>query len=261
MTKKKTRQFDKRLDAEANALWIELEENRQDLISLGKERRRLTELLPWWAAPGRQLIDSEGQLCGDVVWYPAIQLFALPKEGMRKLIRPSTYDIDRIGQNPFFPRERIAATQRQEREAYNERIAAQKTAQREVGLTALHRQLRRKEYRRWFIRDNLTLLAERGSPAAIAGRILFEFADPYGYGGQLTMRDKGRALPAVLKLALPHCTGLLRKHVSLLLNHPKKEQRTCNFVRLPADVIWGFVPLDRDRIPGFGSTPQEQSAA
>jgi hypothetical protein len=99
--------------------------------------------------------------------------------------------------------------------------------------------------------QEMRCLAEAGSVAAIGALVLINFADERdGWREINNSPTYSRGLPlAIIKHAAPACSGLLAKHLGVFLAHPGKQRRTCDFLAHSHLRMFGFVPIDRDRLP------------
>jgi hypothetical protein len=247
------------LDAQANALWEERHAVGRELEALGREKRRLTELLPWWAAPGRSMVDSEGNLSGPIVWPAASPIIDLPSTPAKRRIRFGSWQIDDMVSH-LWDAKRKAAVKRELLEKLNDRCKQQKCLEREVGLPAVKRRIAHKLTRIYDIRKELTGLAEAGSLAALGALHLNEFGR-VDADSTREVRDVHAGGIAILNHALPCVRGLLHKHVELFLNHPGKQRLTCRFLTFDDDDVYGFVPIDRERVPPEAIRPSEPIVA
>ncbi|MGY4499176.1 hypothetical protein ACVWYH_003107 [Bradyrhizobium sp. GM24.11] len=79
---------------EASSLWQERQLHVEALRSLSQAYLEASERLPDWAKGGLNMIDSEGNPCGEEVGWPLDMTIAPPTiEGAGRLVRPSIYGV------------------------------------------------------------------------------------------------------------------------------------------------------------------------
>lgn len=216
------------LDRQVCHLWWEADEARRIADNIQAEHHKRTLLLPWWALPGYEFVQSDGTFSGSVTMSPASPEFKLPNfAGGYMRIRTSSYQIEkdaeaRKGLGSDAALEQAVKVQSGK---LNERLSAQKREFERVGLPDLKRRYETaKDYYHeacWTIRR----INIDHSKAALAAMVLLDIVSvlkpekPSYFFSDLPMFEVARR---ALRNAQPCITGLLAQDVAEILDHPKR---------------------------------------
>ncbi len=120
------------IDLNIDQLWRQRQKARLKMTAVRRQIDEAENKMPWWAVPGYQFINCNGEGCGDIVGWPAIQGVEPPTgSGAMRLIRPS---LRQIRSRPLQSRQYRHMNTRE----LLDRIRAQRIEQAKVGLPALH---------------------------------------------------------------------------------------------------------------------------
>jgi hypothetical protein len=225
-----------KLDRLVNDLWDFRQSQKRAITANITAFHESLKAMPWWARPGYDTCDDQGNLCGNIVALPARQSFArMPMSGCVYRIRESEYDLERVG----------SWWSEGAKAKWLERLAALKEAadaeRKKAGATAAYRVVSRDADLTRAIRNTFVRMAGV-SPAALAALTL------YGINEDYRGKEYSQTLPwdvvATLRLTLPATNGSLRRAAEDCIAHRSRAGKHRTWM-LPA-AQW--CPNEADRI-------------